>query len=82
MFKNKTCSKKPYLNQLQRIHYHGMFIKLKRFENNLTAIKVTINIELQICCYMKTSQLICSANLLTGFYIMTTLAFNELSALV
>ena len=82
MFKNKTCSKKPYLNQLQRIHYHGMFIKLKRFENNLTAIKVTINIELQICCYMKTSQLICRANQLTGFYIMTTLAFNELRALV
>ena len=28
---------------------------------------------------LETSQLICSANLLTGFYIMATLAFNELS---
>ena len=26
---------------------------------------------------MKTSQLICSANQLTGFYMMVTLAFNE-----
>ena len=27
---------------------------------------------------VETSQLICSANQLTGFYIMATLAFNEL----
>ena len=28
---------------------------------------------------METSQLICSANQLTGFYMMATLAFNELN---
>ena len=32
----------------------------------------------QICHNTETSQLICSANQLTGFYMMTTLAFNEL----
>ena len=28
--------------------------------------------------YIETSQLICSANHLTGFYVMATLVFNEL----
>ena len=31
---------------------------------------------------METSQLICSANQMTGFYMMATLAFNELMMLV
>ena len=30
--------------------------------------------------HIETSQLICSANQLAGFYMMATLAFNELSA--
>ena len=30
------------------------------------------------CHHIETSQLICRANQLTGFYMMATLAFNEL----
>ena len=33
----------------------------------------------QSCHHIETSQLICSANQLTGLYMMTTLAFNELN---
>ena len=33
----------------------------------------------QCCQHIETSQLICSANPLTGFYMMATLALNELS---
>ena len=36
-------------------------------------------IKRQSCHHIETSQLICRANQLTGFYMMTTLAFNELS---
>ena len=32
----------------------------------------------QSCYHRETSQLTCSANQLTGFYMMATLAFNEL----
>ena len=32
----------------------------------------------QSCHHIETSQLICTANQLTGFYMMPTLAFNEL----
>ena len=32
----------------------------------------------QICHHIETSQLICKASQLTGFYMMATLAFNEL----
>ena len=35
-------------------------------------------IQHQNCYDIETSQLICSANYLTGFYMMTTFAFNEL----
>ena len=35
-------------------------------------------IKRQNCHHIQISQLICSANQLTGFYMMTTLAFNEL----
>ena len=31
----------------------------------------------QRCSYIETSQLICFANQLTGFYMIKTLAFNE-----
>ena len=31
-----------------------------------------------MCDHIETSQLICRANELTGFYMMATLAFNEL----
>ena len=33
----------------------------------------------QSCHHIETSQLICSANQLTGFYLMAFLAFNELN---
>ena len=33
----------------------------------------------QSCHHIETSQLICRANYLTGFYTMTTLEFNELN---
>ena len=36
-------------------------------------------IKRQSCHHIETSQLICSANRLTGFYMIATLAFNELS---
>ena len=36
-------------------------------------------IKRQSCHHIKTSQLICRANQLTGFYMIATLAFNELS---
>ena len=36
-------------------------------------------IKRQSCHHIETSQLICSANQLTGFNMMLTLAFNELS---
>ena len=32
----------------------------------------------QSCHYIETSQVICRANQLTGFYMMPTLVFNEL----
>ena len=32
----------------------------------------------QSCYHIETSQLICSANQLTGFHMIATLAFNEL----
>ena len=32
----------------------------------------------QSCHYIETSQLICRANQLAGFYVLATLAFNEL----
>ena len=32
----------------------------------------------QSCHHIETSQMICSENQLTGFYMMATLAFNEL----
>ena len=35
-------------------------------------------IKRQSCYHIETSQLICSANCLTGFYMMATLVFNEL----
>ena len=35
-------------------------------------------IKRQICYHKETSQLICSANQLTGFYMIASLAFNEL----
>ena len=35
-------------------------------------------IKRQSCYHIETSQLICSANQLTGFYMMATLVFNEL----
>ena len=35
-------------------------------------------IKRQSCHHTETSQLICSANQFTGFYMMATLAFNEL----
>ena len=36
-------------------------------------------IKRQSCYHTETSQLICRVNQLTGFYMMATLAFNELS---
>ena len=36
-------------------------------------------IKRQSCHHIETSQLICSANQLTGFYMMATLALNELN---
>ena len=33
----------------------------------------------QSCFHIEISQLICRANQLTGFYMMTTLGFNELN---
>ena len=35
-------------------------------------------IKCQCCPHIETSQLICTANQLTGFYMRATLAFNEL----
>ena len=36
-------------------------------------------IKSRICHHIETSQLICWANQLTGFYMMTTITFNELT---
>ena len=36
----------------------------------------------QSCHHIETSQLICSVNQLTGFYMIATLAFNELSTVL
>ena len=36
-------------------------------------------IKSQSCHHIESSQLICRANQLTGFYMMVTLAFNELT---
>ena len=38
-------------------------------------------IKRQSCHHIETSQLICRANQLTGFYMMTTLSFNKLNNL-
>ena len=37
-------------------------------------------IKCQCCSHIETSQLICTTNQLTGFYMRATLAFNELMA--
>ena len=42
------------------------------------SILFTWLIKRQSCHHIETSQLTCSANQLTGFYMMTTLGFNEL----
>ena len=39
-------------------------------------------IKRQSCHHIETNQLICRANKLTGFYMMVTLAFNELIGIV
>ena len=49
------------------------FQKKKKKEKKILQISLVFLIE-----YLKS--LICSANLLTGFYMMATLAFNEFSA--
>ena len=45
-----------------------------------TDVKLTQFIKSQSCHHIEISQLICRANLLTGFCMMGTLAFNELSS--
>ena len=42
-------------------------------------IKLTYLIKRQSCRHIETSQLICSADQLIGFYMAATLTFNELS---
>ena len=46
---------------------------LNNLDNNLQLVKR------QSCHHIETSQLICSANQLTGFYMIAILAFNELN---
>ena len=41
-------------------------------------LEVQAIIKRQSCHHIETSQLICPTNQLTGFYLMATLAFNEL----
>ena len=49
------------------------------FLNTAQKIKISINsFKRQSCHHIETSQLVCRANQLTGFYMMATLAFNEL----
>ena len=48
------------------------------FAKLINSLKFAYLINRQNCQHIETSQLICSANQLTGFYIMATLALNEL----
>ena len=45
-------------------------------------LKFILTDEHQNCYHIETCQSICSANQLTGFYLMTILAFNELSSCI
>ena len=58
-----------------------MILLLKMFYEVLEigGIDRTKLIKRQSYHHIETSQLICSADQLTGFYIMTALAFNELN---
>ena len=55
-------------------------MNLNVFMSIICYVKVLGNqlIKRQSCHHTETSQLICYANHLTGFYMMATLAFNEL----
>ena len=52
---------------------------LARCRRSGSALYVLELIKRQSCHHIETSQLICSANQMTGFYMMATLAFNELN---
>ena len=45
----------------------------------IDALSCSYFIKRQSCHHIETSQLICSANQLIGFYMMATLAFNDLN---
>ena len=59
-----------------------MFLKMSQISQEITCIGVSFEpIKCQCCPHVETSQLICKANQLTGFYIRATLAFNRLMRL-
>ena len=86
--KNK-CSFFIYHN---KIYFHRKFEVLRNFiqfhlyyeanSSNLINVYSPYSpislVKRQSCHHIETTQLICSANQLTGFYMMVTLAFNEL----
>ena len=45
-------------------------------------ILIALTYKRRIYYHIETSQLICSANQLTGFYMMATLAFNQLKTTI
>ena len=49
--------------------------KLRKFE----VVEFNLTHKRQCCLHIETSQLICAANQLTGFYMRATLAFNGLT---
>ena len=53
----------------------------KESVHDLRFIKVSLTLKRQSCHHIETSQLVCRANQLTGFYMVSTLAFNELKYL-
>ena len=55
-----------------------IFRNLSETYKVLSKLIELILIKHQSCPYIETSHLICSANQLTGFYMMSTLPFNEL----
>ena len=59
-----------------------MSIFLEEYPGSLVAdlkpVAFLVRIKCQRCNHIETSQLICNANRLTGFYMMASLTFNEL----
>ena len=53
-------------------------IKCPTFDSSVKWFLFAKLINRQSCHHIETRQLICSANQLSGFYMMATLAFNEL----